>query len=103
MMPKPGKHTSPLPTPRKIRRSCNKELYRTIKRLDTYIPEELVQQGEDLYYRKVIGNLLWIAENKSNRRLLADWWDEAVSRELAELWQVDQDALSRAFRTAFGG
>ncbi|MEF2969278.1 dehydrogenase [Paenibacillus sp. M1] len=99
----PGKHASPLPTPRKIRRGCSKELYRTIKRLGVYIPEDLVKQGEALYYKKVIGNLLWIAEHISNRKVLADWWDEAVSAELAELWQVDRETLSRAFRDAFGG
>ncbi|WP_410772285.1 dehydrogenase [Fontibacillus sp. BL9] len=99
----PGKHSTSLPTPRKIRRGCSKELYRTVKRLGVYIPEELIKQGETLYYKKVIGNLLWIGENISNRKLLADWWDDAVSAELAELWQVDREALSRAFRSAFGG
>lgn len=100
---KPGKHAAALPTPRKIRRSCSKELYRTIKRLGVYIPEERIKQGEELYYKKVIGNLLWIGENISNRKVLADWWDESVSTELAELWQVDRAALSKAFRHAFGG
>ncbi|MNI06170.1 hypothetical protein D3C73_591420 [compost metagenome] len=98
-----GKHNNSLPTPRKIRRVCNKELYRAIKRLGVYIPDQRVKEGEDLYFKKVIGNLLWIAENGSNRKLLADWWDEAVSPELAELWEVDREALSRAFRSAFGG
>ncbi|GIP54618.1 dehydrogenase [Paenibacillus vini] len=100
---KPGKHASPLPTPRKIRRGCSKELYRTVKRLGVYIPEERIREGEELYYKKVIGNLMWIAEHTSNRKVLADWWDEAVSAELAELWQVDRETLSRAFRSAFGG
>ncbi|MNO85633.1 hypothetical protein D3C76_770080 [compost metagenome] len=98
-----GKHNSSLPTPRKIRRVCNKELYRAIKRLGVYIPDQRVKEGENLYYKKVIGNLLWIAENGSNRKLLADWWDEAVSPELADLWEVDREALSHAFRSAFGG
>ncbi|MBQ4901981.1 dehydrogenase [Paenibacillus sp. Marseille-P2973] len=100
---KPGKHASPLPTPRKIRRGCSKELYRTVKRLGVYIPEERIREGEELYYKKVIGNLMWIAEHTSNRKVLADWWDEAVSAELADLWQVDRETLSRAFRSAFGG
>ncbi|WP_435922422.1 dehydrogenase [Paenibacillus sp. DYY-L-2] len=107
MMNKPenhaAKHASNLPTPRKIRRACSKELYRTVKRLGVYISEERIKQGETLYYKKVIGNLLWIGENSSNRKLLSDWWDEAVSAELAELWEVDREALSRAFREAFGG
>ncbi|AZS17244.1 dehydrogenase [Paenibacillus lutimineralis] len=99
----PGKHQTPLPTPRKIRRGCNKELYRTVKRLGVYIPQDKIAEGETLYYKKVIENLLWIAEQNSNRKALADWWDEAVSGELAELWQVDQGQLERAFRSAFGG
>ncbi|MFD1179679.1 dehydrogenase [Paenibacillus puldeungensis] len=99
----PTKHQSSLPTPRKIRRGCSKELYRTVKRLGLYIPNELLQQGESLYYKKVIGNLLWIGENRSNRKVLADWWDQEVSAELAELWQVDREKLSSAFRAAFGG
>lgn len=49
---KPGKHASPLPTPRKIRRGCSKELYRTVKRLGVYIPEERIREGEELYYKK---------------------------------------------------
>lgn len=98
-----AKHQTALPNPRKIRRSCSKELYRTIKRLGVYIPEDRVKEGEALYYKKVIGNLLWIGENISNRKLLADWWDEAVSAELAELWEVEREALSSAFRAAFGG
>lgn len=98
-----AKHRTPLPSPRRIRRGCSKELYRTIKKLGAYIPEDRLKEGETLYYNKVIGNLIWIYENNSNRKLLADWWDEAVSGELAELWEVDREALSRAFRSAFGG
>ncbi|MBO2945522.1 hypothetical protein JJQ72_16210 [Paenibacillus sp. F411] len=91
------------PSPRGIRRACSKELYRTVKRLKTYIEPELVKQGEELYYRKVIGNLIWIHENYSNKKLLCDWWDTEVSAELAELWQVPEKALQGAFRSAFGG
>ncbi|MEK4512724.1 dehydrogenase [Paenibacillus anaericanus] len=98
-----GRHQTNLPTPRKIRRGCNKELYRTIKRLGIYVPDERLKEGETLYYKKVIGKLLWIAENRSNRKLLADWWDEEVSAELATLWEVDRENLSKAFRAAFGG
>lgn len=103
----PTSHTSnngrPLPTPRGIRRACSKELYRTIKRMKTHIPEPLLKQGEDYYYRKVIGNLIWIHENHSNRRLLYQWWEREVSEELATLWQVDHEKLCHAFRDAFGG
>ncbi|WP_203232120.1 dehydrogenase [Paenibacillus pinistramenti] len=100
--PKP-KHQNELPSPRKIRRGCSKELYRAVKRMNVYIPEEKIAEGEALYYKKVIGNLIWIAENHANRRLLADWWDEAVSGELAALWEVDQEKLKHAFRAAFCG
>lgn len=97
------KHAAQLPSPRTIRRACGNELYRTVKRLKTHIPAPLVQQAEDLYMRKVIGNLLWIHENRSNRKALADWWDEAVAGDIAELWGVDRARLSQAFRDAFGG
>lgn len=98
-----GRHQDNLPSPRKIRRGCNKELYRTIKRLGVYVPEERLEEGEALYYKKVIGNLFWIVENRSNRKLLADWWDGEVCDELASLWEVDPANLSKAFRAAFGG
>lgn len=98
-----GKHEQELPTLRKIRRTCNKELYRTVKRLNMWIPPERIAEGEKLYLRKVIGHLLWISENGSNRRLLADWWAEHVAPELAALWQVDEKRLSEAFRDGFGG
>ncbi|MHA0858430.1 hypothetical protein [Paenibacillus sp. CMAA1364] len=92
-----------LPTPRSIRRACSKELYRTIKRMKVHIPDPLLQQGEDMYYRKVIGNLIWIHENHSNRKILYQWWEREVSQELALLWQVDHRKLCVAFRDAFGG
>ncbi|MDQ0495052.1 hypothetical protein QOZ95_003230 [Paenibacillus brasilensis] len=92
-----------MPTARGIRRACSKELYRARKRLPVHIASDLVKQGEELYCRKVIGHLIWIAENRSNRKLLCDWWDEDVSEELATLWKVDRDALCTAFRSAYGG
>ncbi|MDF2924869.1 MAG: hypothetical protein K0R57_3783 [Paenibacillaceae bacterium] len=98
-----AKHEKPLPNARQIRRSCAKELYRTIKRLKTYIAPELVQQAETLYYNKVITNLLWIVENGSNRRKLSDWWEEEVCPSIAELWNVSQEELALAFRDSFGG
>lgn len=97
------KHASPLPSPRSIRRACGNELYRTLKRLKLHVPAPLVEQAEELYVRKVIGNLLWIHDNRSNRKALADWWDENVSEDIAQLWSVDRDRLSQAFRAAFGG
>jgi toxin CptA len=97
------KHSSPLPTPRTIRRACGNELYRTVKRLKQHIPAALVQQAEEIYVKRVIGNLMWIVENRSNRKLLADWWDEEISEEIAQLWSVDRAKLMRAFRDAFGG
>lgn len=91
------------PSPRGIRRACSKELYRTTKRLKLYLPPETLKQGEELYYRKVIGNLIWIHENYSNKKLLCDWWEKDVCGELAELWQVPERQLASAFRDAFGG
>ena len=97
------KHASPLPSPRSIRRACGNELYRTVKRLKQHVPAALVEQAEEMYVRKVIGNLLWIHEHRSNRKALADWWDEEVSEEIAKLWNVDRTRLMAAFRAAFGG
>lgn len=102
-MPKHAQGQSALPTARGVRRACSKELYRTCKRLKTYIPPDLVRRGEELYCRKVAENLLWITENSSKRRLLCDWWDEEVAPELADLWQVELSALCAAFRNSFGG
>lgn len=97
------KHQSGYPTARKIRRACDNELYRTAKRLGIYLPKEKLEAAEKLYFKKVATNLIWISENQSNRRKLADWWDENVSAEIAELWEVDREKLQAAFRDAFGG
>ncbi|GAB6992440.1 hypothetical protein [Paenibacillus pini] len=103
MPPIPQNKRPTLPSPRGIRRACSKELYRAIKRLKVHIPSDLLKQGEELYYRKVIGKLLWIHENHSNRKLLCTWWEEEVAGELASLWQVDETKLCTAFRDAYGG
>ena len=97
------KHTAELPSPRRIRRACGRELYRTVKRLKVYISPEQMEQAEELYFRKVIGNLLWIYEHRSNREKQADWWAEAVAPEIAAIWNVPEDALVRAFRDGFRG
>jgi predicted RNase H-like nuclease len=97
------KHAAPLPSGRSIRRACGKELYRTVKRLKLHVPAPLLEHAEQLYVQKVIGNLLWIVENRSNRKALADWWDEEVCEEIALLWNVDRARLMQAFRDAFGG
>lgn len=97
------KHAAPLPNPRAIRRACGNELYRTIKRLKIYVPADKVQEAVELYTKKVIGHLEWITLHHSNRKLLSDWWDEAVCGEIAVLWEVDRNRLSKAFRDAFGG
>lgn len=102
----PVKHNMPgqkLPSARGIRRACSKELYRTAKRLKLYVSPELMKQAEELYYGKVIGNLLWIGENRDNRKKLCDWWNSDVSSELAALWSVELEPLQRAFQQAFGG
>lgn len=102
-MKQQARHQTPLPSARKIRRACQNELYRTVKRMKVYIADDLLKQGETLYTRKVLEHYLWIHENGSKRKLLADWFDEAVSSELAELWQVDREQLSTHFRHTFGG
>ncbi|THF72997.1 dehydrogenase [Cohnella fermenti] len=97
------KHAAPLPSARTIRRACGNELYRTVKRLRLYVPDEKLRQAEELYVKRVIGNLIWIHENRSDRRKLADWWNAEVSESVAELWDVEPERLRRAFRDAFGG
>jgi predicted RNase H-like nuclease len=96
------KHAAPFPNPRTIRRACRNELYRTVKRLKFHVPADLLKQGEELYVKRVIENLVWITANHSNRKMLADWWDESVCGDLAALWSVDGSKLSKAFRDAFG-
>lgn len=98
-----GKHEREWPSPRKIRRSCRRELHRTAKRLKTYVSPDNMAEAERRYYRKVIENLLWIAENGSNRKALADWWAEQVAPDIASLWQVEEHRLVAAFRDGFGG
>jgi hypothetical protein len=97
------KHRQSFPKPRGIRRACSKELYRTIKRLGEWIPEEKAKEAETLYYKKVILNLPFVVENGQNRKKLSDWWEEEVCPEIASLWGVRPDKLAEAFRDAFGG
>lgn len=97
------KHSQDLPTLRKIKRACNRELYRTIKRLKIWIPPAKVAEAEELYLKKVALNLQFIAENGSNRKLLSDWWEQNVCGDIAAIWNVNPDDLARAFRNAFGG
>jgi hypothetical protein len=97
------KHTAQLPSPRSIRRACSRELYRTIKRLNVYVAPPQIEEAEKLYFQKVIGNLMWIFEHRSNKRKQADWWAEAVAPDIAKLWGVEEEALIRAFRDGYGG
>ncbi|CAH1210789.1 hypothetical protein PAECIP111893_03281 [Paenibacillus plantiphilus] len=103
MKPSPQRHQTVYPTARKVRRACQNELYRTIKRLGVWIPKEQVEQAEKLYVNKVLLNIQWVTENASHRKKLSDWWDENVSEEISELWKVEQSKLCAAFREAFGG
>jgi len=96
------KHKSPVPSPRTIRRACSRELYRTAKRLKLRLSDELMQQAEDLYYKKVLLNIVFVVEHNSNRKALADWWDDNVAADVAALWGADKDKVSQAFRAAFG-
>jgi hypothetical protein len=97
------KHTQPLPSLRRIRRACQRELYRTVKKLKTFINDEQMKAGEQIYTRKVVLNLPWIAENGSNRKKLADWWEEHVCADIAQLWNVESSVLAKAFRDSFDG
>jgi hypothetical protein len=97
------KHTAQLPSPRGIRRACSRELYRTVKRLNVYISPDNVEKAEKLYFQKVIGNLMWIYEHRSNKKKQAEWWAEAVAPEIASLWGVDEAALIHAFKDGYAG
>lgn len=98
-----AKHEPALPSARNIRRACSRELYRTIKKMKVWVSPDLIGQAEDLYFKKVVHKLLWIHENRSNRRLLADWFEEQVAPDIADLWKVDLQELRSAFRSSFGG
>jgi len=91
------------PTARKIRRACSNELYRTMKRLKIWLPKEKIEEAEKVYFKKVAFNLQWIVEHHSNRKAQADWWEQNVSAEIAELWGVEQKRLCTAFREAYCG
>ncbi len=54
------KHKAPFPTARGIRRACGRELYRTIKKLKQYIPPQQVAKAEEIYFKKVALNLVWV-------------------------------------------
>lgn len=97
------KHDSDLPSLRKIRRACNKELYRTAKRMKLWVSPARLAEAEQLYLKRVVLNLQWITENSSNRKLLSDWWEENVCGDIAALWEVEPSELAKAFRHAFGG
>lgn len=103
MMKPQEKHNAQLPTSRGIRRACNRELYRTIKRLNVYVSPERLKEAETFYFGKVIEHLLWIHEHRSNKRRQVDWWAETCAPHIASLWEVDEGALIRAFRDGYGG
>lgn len=103
MKPNTGKHETPLPNARGIRRACSRELYRTAKRLDRYIPAERMKEAEELYMKRVMLDLPYIVQNGSNKRLLCDWFEEHAAAEIAELWEQDAKQVAQAFRAAFGG
>jgi len=96
-------HSPQLPTARKIRRSCQAELYRTIKRLKVYIPPEKVEEAETIYYKKVANHAVWLHEHRSNRKKQVEWWEENVCDDLVAVLEVDRTAFANAFREAYGG
>jgi hypothetical protein len=95
------RHTAQLPSIRNIRRACSRELYRTAKRLNVYLTPQQMEQAEEHYFTKVIGNLMWIYENRSNRNKQAEWWAIAVAPGIAQIWKVDQNELIRAFKDGY--
>lgn len=99
----PDDKRDPFPNLRKMKRTCNNELYRARKRLKVWIPPEVVAEGEKLYFQKVASNLIWIVENNKNRKKLADWWENEVAPDLSKLWNVNEKQLAQAFRDSFGG
>lgn len=103
MKPNTGRHEAPLPTARHIRRSCTRELYRTAKRLKKPIAPELMKRAEELYLKKVMLDLPYIAQNGSNKRVLSDWFEEHAAEEIAVLWGLEPEQVATAFRSAFGG
>lgn len=92
-----------LPTARKIRRSCQAELYRTLKRLKVYIPPQKLKEAEQLYFKKVASHAVWLHENRNNRKKQMDWWDENVCEELVAVLEVDRDQFAAAFRASYVG
>lgn len=103
MKPDKGKHEKGLHSARHIRRACSRELYRTAKRLKLYVPSEAMKKAEDFYFRKVAMNLPFISENGSNKKVLADWFEQNAAGEIASFWNVDSRAVADAFRQSFGG
>ncbi|MBC8080465.1 MAG: dehydrogenase [Gorillibacterium sp.] len=98
-----GKHDNPLPSVRQVRRACGRELYRTAKRLGKRITPEKMEQAVTCYFKKVVLHLPYIVKNAGNKKLLADWFDEQMAIEVAEMWEVEPKAVAVAFRQALGG
>lgn len=92
-----------VPSARQLRRSCNKELYRTAKRLNIWLPKEKFEEAEKYYFQQVVLKLPWIIENGNKRKLLCDWFETDVAPQIATIWEVDTKRLADAFRHAFGG
>ncbi|GIP15766.1 hypothetical protein J40TS1_14080 [Paenibacillus montaniterrae] len=92
-----------LPKARNIRRTCQSELYRAIKRMKVWIPEDKVKAAEKLYFQKVAANLVWIHENRSNRQKQLEWWEAHVCDELVAILEVDRQRFADAFKDAYGG
>ncbi|WP_058303183.1 hypothetical protein [Gorillibacterium timonense] len=98
-----SKHDAQIPKARHIRRACSRELYRTAKRLSKHISAERMEQAEELYVKRVMLDLPYIAQNGSNKRLLSDWFEEHAAEEIAALWELPPKQVADAFRSAFGG
>lgn len=91
------------PSARKVRRSCQTELQRTIKRMKIWIPSSKIEQANQFYYQKVVQHSVWIHENRTHRKKQVDWWEENCCDEMAKILDVDRTALAEAFRASYGG
>src|SRR5690606_41032830 len=89
-----------IPTARKIRRDCSKELYRAIKRMDIYVSQDKIEQAERYYAQMVATHYLHLRE-LNQRKKQVEWWEEHCSTKLAELLEVDQQLFIQAFKRAY--
>jgi len=96
-------HRPEYPSARKIRRSCQTELYRTIKKMKVWVDPDKVEKANQFYYQKVVQNSVWIHENRANRKKQVEWWESHCCDEMASILEVNREALAIAFRASYIG